>query len=299
MRDAPRPGLTVSGPVPSGLSLGEEIETLWGSATGQGRHLPPAPRFCPDHWMLQPEVEFRPGKEVFLSFSVVLFPPPRGLRCPQDRTWGFGVPLGFRLPPSPPPRRPRRLPTPASFTPSQPPPRVAVPRAARQEAGGTSRPPRGARPALLASRVGPLGVSAGGTVSGRPRPVPEAWWRGRPPACDRPRARATATRSAWASARVPWAARVRETHAPRGAPHRGPAPRRRVSGAPSRPRGARRAEMLAGPRTARRFHQHCAKLWTWALKAQCRGNLIARGGGRLFARTETIPGVKLEPLGAS
>lgn len=40
LRDAPRPGLTFSRPVSSGLSLGEEIEATWGSATGQGRPLP-------------------------------------------------------------------------------------------------------------------------------------------------------------------------------------------------------------------------------------------------------------------
>lgn len=225
-------------------------------------------------------------------------PTAPGTLMSQDRTWGFGVPLGFRLPPSPPPRRPRHLPTPASFTPSHPPPPVAVPCAARQEAGGTSPSTREARPRLLVSPVGPVGVSAGGTEclgvrSQCPRPGSAGFRR---PVTARKEARVTATRSTSASARVPWAARIRETHAPRGAPHRGPrAPATRLWrpladtwGAPRRDvRGAANCQKI-----------RCAKLGTWELKAQCRANLIGRGGGGLFARTEMICGVKLEPPGA-
>lgn len=144
--------------------------------------------------------------------------------------------------------------------PSQAPPPVAVPPRSPREAAGTSASTRGARPRLLASRVWPLGDSAGGTESGRPQPprpqsgspglrwpvtVPEP---GRPPR-EAPRRGSPGRRGSGEPKR-------------RAAPHAAaPASWRRVSGAPSRPRGVRRAEMLAGPRTARREKKSTRKKW--------------------------------------
>lgn len=104
--------------------------------------------------------------------------------------------------------------------PFQAPPPVAVPPRSPREAAGTSASTRGARPRLLASRVWPLGDSAGGTESGRPQPPrPQSGSAGLRWPVTVP-ARATATRSA--SAPVPWAARVGGTQAPSGAPRGGP-----------------------------------------------------------------------------
>lgn len=128
--------------------------------------------------------------------------------------------------------------------PSQAPPPVAVPPRSPREAAGTSASTRGARPRLLASRVWPLGDSAGGTESGRPQPprpqsgspglrwpvtVPEP---GRPPR-EAPRRGSPGRRGSGEPKR-------------RAAPHAAaPASRRRVSGAPSRPCGC------AAPRCSR------------------------------------------------